>query len=175
MMAEYLRSYILYSLHSLTKYDYMAIGWILFLALLLLVLAAIVKRRTLSYTLLFLGLSLLFVGPVAVKGIMDRYLRAAEAKAEEAKLLTYSRSLLIEGSIKNSGDLDFGRCDLAILIYRPGDNFLKKIAARLRPIRTEIKPLDFRLAKGESKPFRIIVDHFNTHDFNLSLQPRCYP
>ncbi|WP_457593382.1 DUF2393 family protein [Hydrogenimonas sp.] len=174
-MAEYLRSYLFYSLHSLTKYDYMAIGWILFLSLLFLVLAAVVKRRTLSYMLLFLGIFLLFVGPVAVKSILDRYLRAAEAQAEQTKLLTYSQSLLIEGSIKNSGDLDFDHCDLALLIYRPESNFLKRVAAQLKPITVRIEPLDFRLAKGESKPFRIIVDHFNTHDFNLSLQPRCYP
>ncbi len=174
-MAEYLRSYIFYTFQSLTKYDYMAIGWILFLALLLLILAAIVKRRTLSYFLLFVAVSLLFVGPVVVKGIMDRYLRVAKVDISKIKPLTYSRSLLIEGSITNSGRIDFKRCDLALIIYKQESNILKSVAARLKPMRVEIDSLDFPLPSGESKPFRIIVDHFNAHDFNLSLQPRCYP
>ncbi len=174
-MAEFLRSYLSYTLHSLTKYDYLAIGWILFLAFLLLILAAVVKRRTLSYTLLLFALALLFVGPPVVKGVMDRYLRAADLHLTQTKVLRYSRSLVVEGEVKNVGRLDFSRCDLALVIYRPSSNFLKETAAILKPIAVHIEPLDTPIATKESKPFRIIVDHFNTRDFNLTVQPRCYP
>ncbi|BBG64943.1 putative integral membrane protein [Hydrogenimonas sp.] len=174
-MAEYLRSYIYYTLHSLTKYDYMAIGWALFLAFLLLVLAAIVRKRALSYLLLLTGVMLLFTGPIAAKVIMDGYLRAADAKVKETKILKYSSSLVIEGELKNSSRLDFSRCDLAVMIYRPSDNPLKRAAAILKPALVRIEHLDSPVLRGESKPFRILVDHFNMSDFNLSVQPRCYP
>ncbi len=174
-MAEFLRSYIYYAFHSLTKYDYMAIGWILFLAFLLLILAAIVKKRVLSYSLLLMGIALLFTGPIAVKAVMDRYLRAAEAHVENLKELKYTDSLIVEGVVKNSSELDFSRCDLALLIYKKSDNFLKKTAAILKPIAVRFDTLDEHIAKGETKPFRIIVDHFSAKDFNLTLQPRCYP
>ncbi|WP_456403128.1 DUF2393 family protein [Hydrogenimonas sp.] len=174
-MAEFLRSYLSYTFQSLTKYDYMAIGWILFLAFLLLILAAVVKRRTLSYTLLLFGLLLLFLGPPVVKGVMDRYLRAAEVRLTQTKVLQYSRSLVVEGEIRNGGKLDFTHCDLALVIYRPSSNLLKEAAAYLKPLAVRIVPLEIPIDAKESKPFRIIVDHFSTHDFNLTVQPRCYP
>ncbi len=174
-MAEYLRSYIYYTFHSLTKYDYMAIGWILFLAFLLLILAAVIKKKGLSYLFLLTGVVLLFAGPVAVKSIMDSYLRKAEAAVESTKSLSYSNSIIIEGSLKNDSELDFSHCDLAVLIYRPADNFLKRTAAILKPIAVRIEHLDFPVTHNNSKPFRIIVDHFSTQEFNLTVQPRCYP
>ncbi len=174
-MAEYLRSFIYYTFDSLTKYDYMAIGWILFLALLLLILAAIVKKRALSYLSLFMGVLLLFAGPAAVKSIMDSYLRKADIQVESTKRLNYSSSLIIEGKIKNDSELDFSRCDLAVSIYRPAYNFLDRAAAVLKPIAVKIERTDFPIARNETKPFRIIVDHFSTQEFNLTVQPRCYP
>ncbi len=174
-MAEYLRSYIYYTFDSLTKYDYLAIGWILFLAFLLLILGAVAKKRALSYLSLLSGVLLLFAGPPAVKVIMDGYLRKAEAQIEKIKHLKYSGSLIIEGNLKNHSKLDFSRCDLAVSIYRPSSNFLERTAALLKPIRVEIEHIDSPLERNETKPFRIIVDHFTTQEFNLTVQPRCYP
>jgi len=174
-MAEYLRSYIYYSFDSLTKYDYMAIGWILFLALLLLILAAVVKKRVLSYLSLLAGLLLLFAGPPTVKSVLDGYLREADIEVERVKRLNYSSSLIIEGEIKNVSELDFSHCDLAVSIYRPASNVLDHAAAVLKPITVKIERMDSPIARSETKPFRIIVDHFSTQEFNLTVQPRCYP
>ncbi len=174
-MAEYLRSYIYYTFHSLTKYDYMAIGWILFLAFLLLILAAVTKKRALSYLSLLAGVLLLFAGPVAVKIIMDGYLRRAAVHVESVKRLNYSDSLIIEGRIENGSRLDFSRCDLAVSVYRPSSNFLERTAAVLKPVTVRIEHLDSPLERSGTKTFRIIVDHFTTQEFNLTVQPRCYP
>ncbi len=174
-MAEYLRSYIYYTFHSLTKYDYLAIGWILFLALLLLILAAIVKKRALSYLSLLTGVLLLFAGPVAVKITMDGYLRRAAVQVESVKRLNYSDSLIIEGKIENGSRLDFSHCDLAVSVYRPSSNFLERTAAVLKPVTVRIEHLESPLERNGTKPFRIIVDHFTTQEFNLTVQPRCYP
>jgi len=174
-MTELLKHYLFYSFQSLTKYDYMAIGWVLFLALLFLVLAAFIKRRGIAYFLLFLGMSLLFFGPPAIKMAMDRLIRSADVAVTAVKPLTFSRSLLVEGSVTDSGRIDFSACDLLISIYRP-DTPLKKWAAYLKPSRVRIERIEGPWVRGESKPFRLIVDHFNdTKEFNATVIARCYP
>ncbi len=174
-MTELLRHYLLYSFHSLTKYDYMAIGWILFLAILLMVLGAFIKRRSLSYSLLFFGLFLLFFGPPVIKMAMDLYLRAATVTIEKVKPLNFSRSLIVEGTIENSGRIDFSSCDIVLSVYRP-NGLLKEWSAVLKPHRVDIEHFEMPLERGMAKPFKIIVDHFsNKDDFNVSVRARCYP
>ncbi len=174
-MAELFRNYIYYTFDSLTKYDFMAIGWILFLSLLLFVLAALIKRKAISYTLLAFGLISIFIGLPAVKYIMDGYLRASKVHVLDKKLLRYSKSLVVKGTVENRSRLDFRRCDLALLIYRKYDNPLKQTAAFLKPIAVRIKHIDTPIKKDETKHFQIIVDHFTTRDFNLNVLSRCYP
>jgi hypothetical protein len=171
-MTEILKHYLHYSFHSLTKYDYMAIGWILFLGFLLIVLALFLKKRALSYSLLFIGLFLLFFGAPVIKYAMDRYMRPAEIAVTKVKPLRYSHSLIVEGSVHNIGKIDYSACDLILSIYRPR-TALKELAALLRPMRVQIDHLSTPLERDASKPFRIIVDHFNNGiDFNVSVQAR---
>ncbi|WP_353661811.1 DUF2393 family protein [Hydrogenimonas sp. SS33] len=174
-MAELLRYYLTYTFHSMTKYDYMAIGWILFLALLVMFLGAFVKRRGLSYFLLFLGLVLLFAGPPLIKVTMDAYIRAAAVHVTKVKSLRFSDTLIVEGDVTNRGRIDYSSCDLLLLVYRP-DTPLKSWAAWLKPKMVRVTPLDTPLPIATTKPFQLIVDHFNTEkDFNVSVIARCYP
>ncbi len=174
-MAEILRHYLHYTLHSLTKYDYMALGWILFLGFLLVVLALFIKKRAFSYFLLFLGLFLLFFGPPAIKYALDRYIRATDITVTKVKPLNYSRSLIVEGTLTNSGKIDYSTCDFVVSVYRSRGP-LKEMAAFLKPLKVHIEHYDLPLERGVSKPFRIIVDHFSSEkDFNISVQARCYP
>jgi hypothetical protein len=173
-MTELLKHYLFYSFHSLTKYDYMAIGWVLFLALLLLVLAAFVKRRALAYFLLFVGMTLLFFGPPAIKMAMDRFIRATDVTVTTLKPLRFSHSLLIEGEIADNGRIDYSACDMVVSIYR-SDTPLKEWGAYLKPRRVVVERLEGPLQRGTTKPFRLIVDHFNETDFNATVIARCYP
>jgi len=174
-MAEFLRSYILYTFHSLTKYDALAIGWVIFLAILLLVLAAFIKRTSLQYFILFLAIILLFLGPFGTKIVMDNFLRRADVKIIEAKPLKYSKSVIINGTITNESRIPFKKCDIAILFIKPADNILKKVANTLKPKLTYIWDMNSTLDIKETKQFKIIVDSFNMKEFNLTIQPRCYP
>ncbi|WP_236579127.1 DUF2393 family protein [Hydrogenimonas urashimensis] len=174
-MTELLKHYLFYTFHSMTKFDVMAIGWILFLALLLVILAIFTKKRSFSYFLLFLGLLLLFIGPPAIKFAMDGYMRAADVTIERIKTLNYSHSLVVEGTVKNSGKIDFSSCDLLVLVYRPTKP-LGRWAAYLKPLKVHAEHFGTFLERGASKPFRIIVDHFRkSDDFNVTVQARCYP
>lgn len=174
-MAEILRHYLHYTFHSLTKYDYMAVGWILFLGLLLIVLALFIKRKSFKYFLLFVGLFLLFFGPPLIKYAMDRYIRSADVLVTKIKPLNYTRSLIVEGNLSNSGRIDYSACDLVISLYRPR-GALKEMAAFLKPLKVHIEHFELPLERGASKPFKIIVDHVsNKKDINVSVQARCYP
>ncbi|NPA29366.1 MAG: DUF2393 domain-containing protein [Epsilonproteobacteria bacterium] len=174
-MAELLKHYLFYTFHSLTKYDYMALGWVLFLAFLLMFLGAFVRRRGLSYFLLLLGMVLLFFGPPAVKVGLDRYIRKADVSLKESRFLRYSDALLLEGNLTNAGKVDYSSCDLVIVLYRPRD-FLGDWSPWLKPSVVRIKTLETPLEKGETKPFRILVDHLpKRNDLNTTVTARCYP
>ena len=173
-MAEYLRHYLHYTFHSLTKYDVMALGWVLFLAFLLMILGAFVRRKSLSYFLLLIGLSLLFAGPPAIKIAMDHYLRAAKVTVTNVKPLHYSHALLIEGDLTNEGRSDFSACDLVASIDTHTSK--KGFASLWNPERVFIQRIPGPIVKGETKPFRIIVDRFRSDgDVNASVTARCYP
>ena len=174
-MSEIFKHYLFYTFHSLTKYDYMALGWAIFLAFLLMFLGAFIKRRGLSYFLLLLGLLLLFVGPPAIKFGLDGLIRAASVTVDESRRLRYSDALLVEGEVHNDGKIDYTSCDLVVSLYRP-DKWLGAWSPILKPIRVYIHPFEEPLPKGVSKPFRILVDHLGIgSDFNTSVTARCYP
>jgi len=174
-MAEFLRSYLLYVSHSLTKYDAVAIGWVIFLSILLLVLSAFIKRHSLQYVILFLSILLLLFGPVGTKIVLDNYLRRADIAIIEAKPLKYSNSIIIKGTITNNSRLPFKKCDIALLFIKPAENILKKISNTLKPKLTYVWEMNSSLPKKETKQFKIIVDSFNMKEFNLTVQSRCYP
>ncbi|WOE69689.1 DUF2393 family protein [Hydrogenimonas thermophila] len=175
-MAEFIRSYLFYVFHSLTKYDIVAIGWVIFLAILLLVLAAFIKRHSLQYFILFLSILLLFFGPVGTKLVLDNYLRKADITINKVKALKYSNSVIVTGTITNSSRLPFKKCDIALLFTKPSNNnIMKKVTNTLKPLHTFVWDMNTTLEKKETKQFKIIVDSFKIKDFNLTVQPRCYP
>ncbi len=175
-MGELLRHYLLYSIHSLTKYDVMAIGWVVFLAFLLMFLGAFLRHRALSYFLLFLGLTLLFFGPPAIKVAMDGYIRNARVEVHGVKRLRFSPTLIVEGEVANRGKVPFSSCDLVLSVYRP-DSPLGEWGALLKPLRVDFARLEGPIERGEAKPFRITVDPFTvrTDDYNVTVRARCYP
>ena len=174
-MAELFRHYLYYFFHSMEKLDYAAIGWSVFLAFLIMILGATLKKRALAYLFLFLGMLILFFAPPAVKIFLDGYLRKNVVTIDRVKHLVYSQALLVEGTICNTGKVDFSRCDLILSVYRP-DKTLKNLSPWLKPLRVVIQPFDKPLHKGETQPFKIIVDDFKkVDDYNVSLVGRCYP
>jgi len=174
-MAEFLRSYIFYIFSSLTKYDAVAIGWVVFLAILLLVLAAFVKKHNLQYIVLLLAILLLFLGPVGVKVVLDNYLRRADITLVKAKSLKYANSVIVAGTITNSSRLPFKKCDIALLFVKPADDEFRKVINMLKAKKSFIWEMDLALEKKETRQFNIIVDSFRMKEFNLTIQPRCYP
>jgi len=174
-MAEFLKSYIFYTFHSFTKYDILAIGWIVFLAILLFLLAAFIKRVSLQYFILFLAILVLFLGPIGTKVVMDNFLRQADVKISKTKPLKYSKSIIINGTITNTSRVPFQKCDIALLFVKPSDNTLKKVVNILKPKLTYIWDMNSTLDIKETKEFRIVVDSFDMKEFNLTVQPRCYP
>ncbi len=176
-MAEFLRSYLFYVFNSLTKYDVVAIGWVIFLAILLLILAAFLKRQGLQYLVLFLSILLLFFGPVGTKVVLDNFLRNANIVISKVKPLKYSNSTIVAGTITNNSRIPFKNCQIALLFTKKNndDNIIKKVVNSLKPIHTFIWDMNSTLEKKESKQFKIIVDSFSREDFNLTIQPRCYP
>jgi hypothetical protein len=176
-MKELFQNYLYHAFHAMTKFDYMALGWVLFLSLLTIVLAAFIRHRGLSHFLLFLGFTLFFMGPPALKVTLDRYIRAADVNVTEYKALHYTHALLVKGTITNRGKVDYSHCDLVVVVRHIEHNPIKAYIAKIKPSFVAIKNWDGPLPVGDTQPFRILADGFNDKngDFNLTIIPRCYP
>ena len=174
-MAELLRYYLYYTFHSLTKYDFMAVGWLFFLSILLMLLGAFIKKRGIAYTFLFFGLLILFVGIPGIKYLLDQYIRASEVTLSKTKVLKFTPTAIIEGSLKNVGKIPYSKCDIVFVFQRPANNPLLQLKSLFHPQKIYFFTLQGPIAPGEAKPFEATVDDFHIKTFNLRTYARCYP
>ncbi len=176
MITEYFKSYLLYTLHSLTKYDLFAIGWVMFLALLLFTLALVIKRQGVRYTIIFFALFLMLGGPITAKYLLDDYLRSATVTIDKTRQLTYSHALIVSGKITNTSHAPFRKCDL-VLLFTPqkGTPIQSHLPPPLKLSFLYIWSMNEPLFPSETKHYKIIVDSLEVKDFDLTVQPRCYP
>ena len=174
-MSELLRHYFYYTFHSLTKYDFMAVGWLFFLSILLMLLSAFIKKKTVAYFLLLLGLLSIFIGIPGVKYLLDNYIRATEISISSAKVLKFTPTVIIEGSLKNIGKIPYSKCDLIFMFYKRSDTPLLKLKSLLHPKKIYFHTLKGPISPHESKPFVVTVDNFHMKDFELENFARCYP
>jgi len=175
MITDYFKSYLLYTLHSLTKYDLFAIGWVIFLALLLFTLALFIKRQGVRYTIIFFALFLMIGGPITLKTLLDGYLRKAVVTVDQSTPLTYSHALIVTGKITNQSRAPFTTCDLVLLFTKNHNDQTLPLPIPFTLSSFYIWSMNEPLTPNQTKHYKIIVDSFEMKDFHLTVQPRCYP
>lgn len=174
-MNRIIQTYLDYFFHSFTKFDLFAIGWAILIALLLIVLAIFLKNKGIRFFILFLGLLLFFAAPPTIKIFLDLTIRKSTLKVDSVNTLKYARSLVVTGSLANEGKIPFSSCLLETRIFQPKLEGIAKTLTWIKPDRFETTLLSGPIAPGETKPFSLSVESFESREYNLSLVSRCYP
>ena len=82
---------------------------------------------------------------------------------------------MLDGTVKNEGRRDFKECVIEFEAYKEGANVLKTFVNKhFKPLMKRELIVQGPIKKGESKPFKFLVDHFIYHDFKVQIQDRCY-
>jgi uncharacterized SAM-binding protein YcdF (DUF218 family) len=160
--------------HGLISYDYILVGGVLFLFLLFLILAIILRNRTgLSIFLILLSFAILFLGPTLGYVEMRKYLFKNEVAMDSQQRLTFTPAIVVRGSLKNESQLDFKSCVITASALKASSSALKNFVYSLKPLKSK-SIVELGLAKGDTRIFKIIVEPFTyQNDYNISLKASC--
>ncbi|WP_041956098.1 DUF2393 family protein [Sulfurospirillum arsenophilum] len=159
-------------------YDYLAFGWLIFTFLVLIILASLIAKRSsvASLLLIIFALVLLIVSPLFIKIKLEETLRATSTEVSMVKKLTFSDSLIVEGTIYNNSNKDFTLCLVQTSIIKQIDaQGLKAFINRLKPITNQSIFVKKDLPKEGIMEFQSVFDNFKySGDVNATLKAECY-
>ena len=103
MNADAIKVSLLTYIKHFGLYDYLAFGWLIFTFLVLIILASLIAKRSAVATLLMIifALILLVVSPFFIKMKLGETIRSTTTEVTMVKKLTFSDSLIVEGTLYN--------------------------------------------------------------------------
>lgn len=159
-------------------YDYLAFGWLLFTFLALIILASLIAKKSsvASLFMIIIALILLVVSPFFIKLKLSEITRATITEISLVKKLTFSDSLIVEGSITNHSTKDFSLCLVHTTVFKQTDaQGIKAFVNRLKPIANQSILVKQTLLKEGVMEFQSVFDDFvYSGDVNASLSAECY-
>lgn len=178
MTAEAIKISFLIYLKNLGLYDYLAFGWFLITFFILVFLAILIARKSsiLALLLIIIALSLFVIAPFLIKTKLNDYFRLTQTEVTIAKKLTFSSSLIIEGTIYNKSSKDFSKCLVQTSVIKNlNASTLKSYINQLKPIVNKSIVVEQSLLKNDSMDYKIIFDDFEySGDINATIKAECY-
>ncbi|WP_067173108.1 DUF2393 family protein [Sulfurospirillum sp. UCH001] len=159
-------------------YDYLAFGWLIFTFLVLIILASLIAKRSAvaSLLLIIFALILLVVSPFFIKIKLGETIRPTTTEVNMVKKLTFSDSLIVEGTIYNASQKDFTICLVQTFVYKQvATQGLKAFINKLKPIANQSIFVKENLPKEGSLDFQSVFEDFRYNgDVNATLKAECY-
>ena len=159
-------------------YDYLAFGWLIFTFLVLIILASLIAKRSAvaSLLLIIFALILLVVSPFFIKMKLGETIRPTTTEVTMVKKLTFSDSLIVEGTLYNTSQKDFTICLVQASIFKQIDTQgLKAFINKLKPIANQSIFVKENLPKEGSLDFQSVFEDFRYNgDVNATLKAECY-
>lgn len=169
-----MKSQITAFVHNLISYDYMLFGGI-FVFFLLLVIIAIILRKKIGLSLLFLLLSfiILFVGPTVGYSELHKYLFKSEVTILSQKKLSFTPAIVLKGSLKNISKFDFKECKISASVHQKSKNKLKNYMYQFKNIKN-MSMIEYEILKNQTINFKLIIEPFTyTKNYNISIKASC--
>ena len=161
-------------LNSLITYDYILFGGIFVAFLILIILGIILRRKTiLSVLIIIFAFILLFIGPIVGYIKMHEYLYRNSTKLTSQKRLTFTKAVVVHGSIENTSKFDFKSCKITASAYKVSGNVVKDTIFKFKPFK-KMSIVESDILKNEIRDFKIIVEPFTySKDYNISVGAKC--
>ncbi len=178
MNADAIKLSLLTYIKHFGLYDYLAFGWLIFTFLVLIILASLIAKRSAVASLLMIifALILLVVSPFFIKMKLGETIRPTTTEVTMVKKLTFSDSLIVEGTLYNTSQKDFTICLVQTSIFKQIDTqSLKAFINKLKPIVNQSIFVKENLPKEGSLDFQSVFEDFRYNgDVNATLKAECY-
>ncbi len=178
MNADAIKLSLLTYIKHFGLYDYLAFGWLIFTFLVLIILASLIAKRSAvaSLLLIIFALILLVVSPFFIKMKLGETIRPTTTEVNMVKKLTFSDSLIVEGTLYNTSQKDFTICLVQTSIFKQIDTQgLKAFINKLKPIANQSIFVKENLPKEGSLDFQSVFEDFRYNgDVNATLKAECY-
>lgn len=170
------RSFLTDFFNTLSTYDYIGFFLSLFIFLLFIILALILRAHTKrALILVSLGFVALFAGPVFSHKLIKNTIYYSDASITQIKQLYYSDTLLIKGVINYKGLKDANHCKVEAKLHKKGTNMIKSFVYSLKSFRSGYHKMDKTFTQGDSSAFKIVIEPFNYKgDYNITIDTGCH-
>lgn len=160
--------------NELIVYDYILFGSAFFLFVLFIILAILLRKKTiLAIVLILLSFSILILGPTFGYIAMHEILFKNSTKLISQKRLSFTPAVVVNGTLTNESKFDFKSCKITASAYKVSKNPIKKYIYPLKPLK-KMSITRENILKGESEDFKIIVEPFTyKKDYNISIEASC--
>ena len=170
---EFLKLYFKY----LGPYDYIGLGVVgtVFLLLFILSLILLFKKPFLGLAFFILSLMILPFGVYGVQTLLNKTIRKSKLQIEKLKPLHFSKSLLMEAKIKNLSKIDFKMCLIRLKIIKKTNSKLKRFLFALKPLSFKTIYIHKHIQKGSSYTLKKILDNviYSKSD-EMTAKIECY-
>jgi hypothetical protein len=157
--------------------DYIAFAWLILIFFLFIFLAILLakKRPFVSIGVVLLDFMLLFSTPFVMKHYLDAALRPQIAELTTVKQLTYSDTLILQGTLTNISLQNFSWCTVHLAMVPKESEGLAHFLNTLNPSHQTSIFIEEPPQSGASVTFEKVVENFRL-DESLKVIPKaeCY-
>ncbi len=155
-------------------YDYILFGGVFFLFLLFIVVSILTRKKVfLALFFIVMAFSTLILGPTLGYIAMHKYLFKNSVVLESQKRLTFTKAVVVKGSITNESEFDFTSCKVRANLYKISTNKYKNYLFSLKPLK-KASMLTPAIPKGSTHQFKLFIEPFTySKEYNITLGADC--
>lgn len=161
-------------INNLVLYDYILFGAAFVLFLLFLILAIVIRTKTvIAVLLVIIAFSTLVLTPTIGYIEMHNYIYKNSIDLTYHKKLQFTEAIVLKGTLKNESKLDFGNCKISAEAFKVTGDEYKDYLMKFKPI-IKMSITEHNISKGESRDFKFILEPFTyKKDYNVSVEAMC--
>lgn len=169
-MSEKINAFI----HDLVLYDYILFGGALFLFILFIILGIVARGKTyIAIPLILIAFTTLIAGPTLGYIEMHNYIYKNETLITNQKKLTFTKAIVLNGSVKNDSNINFKRCKITVKVYKSTGSEIKDFIFRFKPI-NKMTIIKDNIVINEKREFKMIIEPFTyLKKYSLSAEADC--
>ncbi len=161
-------------IEGLIQFDYILFGSSFVLFILLIILAILLRRTVaLSLFIALLSFSTLFLAPTLGYIKMHEYLFKNNTQLLSQQKLIFTEAVVVKGTLSNESKFNFKVCKITASIYKVTGNKVKDLIFPFNPFQKMlIEEADIKI--GETRDFKMIIEPFTyANDYNVSVKADC--
>lgn len=169
-----MKTQILHFIDTLSLYDYLLFGGILFFFLFLLILAILFRHKlTLAILLVLASFLILVTAPIQYM-ILHKYLHKHTITLTTVQDLAYSDALLVRGDLNNTSTQTIKECTIYVSIAKVSSFKLLNQGQNYIPFKTKTLSFKESIKPKESYSFKLLIEPFKyAHHFQVTARGQC--